>query len=73
MTRYDCKTADGVDDCLQRTAAARAAAEATADAAAARPWERTTWPEDSDEALVAATEAAEQVERASRPGGARCA
>ena len=64
MTRYDCKTADGVDECLQRTAAARAAAEATADAAAARPWERTTWPEDSDEALVAATEAAEQAERA---------
>ena len=64
MTRYDCKTADGVDDCLQRTAAARAAAEATADAAAARPWERTTWPEDSDEALVAATEAAERAERA---------
>ena len=64
MTRYDCKTADGVDDCLRQTAAARAAAEATADAAAARPWKRTTWPEDSDEALVAATEAAEQVVRA---------
>ena len=64
MTRYDCKTADGVDDSLQRTAAARAAAEATADAAAARPWERTTWPEDSDAALVAAPEAAEQAERA---------
>ena len=66
MTRYDCKTADGVEDCLQRTAAARAAAEATADAAAARPWEQTTWPEDSDAAWVAATKAAEQVERARR-------
>ena len=66
MTRYDCTTADGVDDCLRQTAAAKAAAEATADAAAARPWEQTTWPEDSDEALVAATKAAEQAERARR-------
>ena len=63
MTRYDCKTADGVDDCLQRTAAARAAAEATADATAAG-LVRTTWDDDSDAALVAATEAAEQAERA---------
>ena len=63
MTRYDCKTADGVDDCLQRTAAARAAAEATADATAAGPV-RTTWDDDSDAAFVAATEAAEQAERA---------
>ena len=63
MTRYDCKTAEGVDDCLQRTAAARAAAEATADATAAGRV-RTTWDDDSDAALVAATEAAEQAERA---------
>ena len=63
MTRYDCKTANGVDDCLQRTAAARAAAEATADATAAGPV-RTTWDDDSDAAFVAATEAAEQAERA---------
>ena len=63
MTRYDCKTANGVDDCLRQTAAARAAAEATADATAAGPV-RTTWDDDSDAAWVAATEAAEQVERA---------
>ena len=29
MTRYDCTTADGVDDCLRQTAAARAAVNAT--------------------------------------------
>lgn len=61
--RFVCTTAQGIDDCLQRTAAARAAADAAADAVATGPV-RTTWDDDSDAALVAAMEAAEQAERA---------